>query len=130
MAAMFYQQFPFMGRCVEAGDDHWGNLLCILYGNRKGKVSNERIMSGLVGTLYGCTKYCYQGVLWLCHSAWWLNRGPREDGDEDGLGKVKDKEEQVGCGFAYISSLPGHGFTFFSHIWSMRHRMEEWGMGL
>lgn len=36
--------------CVEAGEDLWGSLLHILYGSRKGKVTNERIVSGSVGT--------------------------------------------------------------------------------
>lgn len=75
-----YQQFPFMRRSVlEACDIYSRSLLHILDGGRKAEMTNERIVLLLSCVVLACwevpvdgphTPVYYQGVLWLCHSAW------------------------------------------------------------
>lgn len=58
--------------CVEAGGDYSRSLLHVLYGSRKGKMTSEGIVSGLLCVVLAwwespmdapSTPFCYQGVL-------------------------------------------------------------------
>lgn len=47
--------------CVlEAGDTYSRRLLCILYGSGKGKMTNDRVVSGLT-----CVTLAYRKPLWM-----------------------------------------------------------------